>query len=347
MNAWGAHGNVSFVTADIDPQVRISRTPGQGYWSYLGTDVLLIPRDQPTMNLANFTMATPDSEFYRVIRHETGHTLGFPHEHTRREIVDRIDRAKAIAYFKRTQGWDEGTVVSQVLTPLDNSALIATANPDPVSIMCYWLPASIMKDGKAISGGRDIDALDAQFAASIYPKSPYDPVYQQGDPGHGIGGYDLKSTADRAFAFDYDGSGKQDHIALYRPGTGTFWILRNQGGSFSPVYQQGDPGHGIGGYDLKSVADRAFAFDYAGSGKQDHIALYRPGTGTFWILRNQGGSFSPVCHEGDPGNGIGGYDLKSKADRAFAFDYTHKGSCNHIALYRPGTGTMWLLAKMR
>ncbi len=56
---------------------------------------------------------------------------------------------------------------------------------------------------------------------------------------------------------------------------------------FTPVYAQGDPGNGIAGYDLKSVADRAFAFDYDGSGKLDHLALYRPGTGTIWILRNE------------------------------------------------------------
>jgi hypothetical protein len=30
---------------------------------------------------------TPDAEFYRVVRHETGHTLGFPHEHMRKEII--------------------------------------------------------------------------------------------------------------------------------------------------------------------------------------------------------------------------------------------------------------------
>jgi hypothetical protein len=171
----------------------------------------------------------------------------------------------------------------------------------------------------------------------------FTPVYHQGDPGNGIGGYDLKSGADRAFAFDYDHSGKMDHIALYRPGTGTMWILKNNGGTFTPVYHQGDPGNGIGGYDLKSGADRAFAFDYGHSGKMDHIALYRPGTGTMWILKNSGGTFTPVYHQGDPGNGIGGYDLKSAADRAFAFDYDHSGKMDHIALYRPGTGTMWIL----
>ena len=115
-------------------------------------------------------MSTPDSEFHRVVRHETGHTLGFPHEHTRSEIVARIDRDKAITYFETTQGWSQDQVIAQVLTPLDNSALIATANADPLSIMCYWLPASIMTDGIAVTGGTDIDASDAQFAATLYPK---------------------------------------------------------------------------------------------------------------------------------------------------------------------------------
>jgi hypothetical protein len=169
------------------------------------------------------------------------------------------------------------------------------------------------------------------------------PVYQQGDPGTGIGGYDLKSAADQAFAFDYDHSGKLDHLALYRPGTGTIWILKSTAGTFAPVYQQGDPGTGIGGYDLKSPADRAFAFDYDSSGKLDYLALYRPGTGTIWILKNTAGTFAPVYQQGDPGTGIGGYDLKSPADRAFAFDYDSSGKLDYLALYRPGTGTIWIL----
>jgi hypothetical protein len=176
-----------------------------------------------------------------------------------------------------------------------------------------------------------------------FPTSLFKPVYHQGDPGNGIGGYDLKSPADQAFAFDYDHSGKLDHMALYRPATGTMWILKNTGGTFTPVYHQGDPGNGIGGYDLKSPADRAFAFDYDHSGKLDHLALYRPATGTIWILKNTGGTFTPVYHQGDPGNGIGGYDLKSPADRAFAFDYDSTGKLDHLALYRPGTGTIWIL----
>src|SRR4029077_8586087 len=171
MNAWGKWSNVQFSETASNPQVRIARTAGDGYWSYLGTDILQIAAGQPTMNLDSFTMNTADSEFFRVVRHETGHTMGFPHEHMRQEIISRIDQDKAIAHFGATQGWSKQEVVDQVLTPLPSSALLATAQADPHSIMCYWLPASIMKDGVAVDGGTDIDAQDAQFAAKVYPRA--------------------------------------------------------------------------------------------------------------------------------------------------------------------------------
>ena len=36
--------------------------------------------------------------------------------------------------------------------------------------MCYQIPGTITKDGKPIVGGKDIDALDYQFARRLYPK---------------------------------------------------------------------------------------------------------------------------------------------------------------------------------
>ena len=171
----------------------------------------------------------------------------------------------------------------------------------------------------------------------------FSPVYKQPTPGQGIGGYDLKYPTDLGFAFDYEHSGKLDYIAFYRPGTGAFNILKNDDGNFSPVYEQDDPGSGIGGYDFKSPLDRAFAFDYDHSGRLDYIATYRPGTGTFWIIKNNNGNFSSVYAQGDPGDGIGGYGLSSTADAAFAFDYEHSGKMDYIVLYRPGNGTIWIL----
>ncbi len=174
MNAWAKTANVQFTETKTNPQVRIARLDQppemSGYWSYEGTDILSIPDDEPTMNLEAFTMKTPESEFHRVVRHETGHTLGFPHEHMRRELVDEIDQDKAIAFFTATQGWTPQEVREQVLTPIEEASLLGTPNADPRSIMCYQIPGTITKDGKPIIGGLDIDAKDFAFAASIYPK---------------------------------------------------------------------------------------------------------------------------------------------------------------------------------
>ena len=172
MNAWAKTANVKFVaTASKDAQVRIARAGGAdgGYWSYVGTDILHIKKGDPTMNLEAFTMQMPESEFHRVVRHETGHTLGFPHEHMRKALVDKIDRNKAIKYFMATQGWSKEEVIAQVLTPIEESSLMGTA-ADPKSIMCYQIPGELTKDGKPIVGGKDIDKSDAAFAGTIYPK---------------------------------------------------------------------------------------------------------------------------------------------------------------------------------
>jgi len=167
LNAWSAGCGMSFAETGGIGEVRISRGPG-GYYSYLGTDVTLIPTNRQTMNLEGFTMNHPESEFRRVVRHEAGHTLGFPHEHMRRELVERIDPAKAYAYFWQTQGWDQATVDAQVLTPLDDASIYGTP-ADEDSIMCYQLPGEITYDGQPIRGGFDINSWDSWFAGQIYP----------------------------------------------------------------------------------------------------------------------------------------------------------------------------------
>ncbi len=172
MNSWGKFANVLFTESRVDPDVRIARAGGDdgGYWSYVGTDIQHIDKGQPTMNLEGFTMKTPEREFIRVVRHETGHTLGFPHEHMRDELVARIDREKAIKYFMATQGWSRAEVIAQVLTPISKGSLWGTTHADQKSIMCYQIPGTLTKDGKPILGGLDIDKQDADFAAAIYPK---------------------------------------------------------------------------------------------------------------------------------------------------------------------------------
>jgi hypothetical protein len=174
MNAWGRNANVKFAQTSGVGQVRIARldSPPQlaGYWSYIGTEILEIPEDEPTLNLEGFTMKTSEAEFKRVVRHEAGHTLGFDHEHMRSDIVKLIDRDKAIEFYDKDQGWPPEEVRAQVLTPLAKKTIMGTTESDPLSIMCYHLPAAIMKNGKPITGGKDINPTDHAFAASLYPK---------------------------------------------------------------------------------------------------------------------------------------------------------------------------------
>jgi len=174
MNAWAKTANVAFVETHGTAKVRIARLDSPddmaGYWSYIGTEILEVDRDEPTLNLEGFTMGVSESEFRRVVRHEAGHTLGFEHEHMRAALVNKIDRAKAIRFYDKDQGWTPREVEAQVLTPLKEKSIMGTAESDPHSIMCYQIPAEITKDGKAIPGGTNINAKDFAFAGSMYPR---------------------------------------------------------------------------------------------------------------------------------------------------------------------------------
>jgi hypothetical protein len=155
----------------------------------------------------------------------------------------------------------------------------------------------------------------------------------------GLGGYDLSSTADQAVPFDYEHSGRQDYVLTYRPGAKYVAIARhNADNTFTTVYTSTN---GIGGYDLAVATDQVVPFDYAHSGKRDHLLLYRPGSRIAFVVRhNADNSFSTVWSSA---TGIGGYDLASTADRIVPYDYEHSGKLDHLLVYRPGNKIVWIL----
>ncbi|MEO7962973.1 MAG: peptidase M12, partial [Gemmatimonadaceae bacterium] len=67
MNAWSKTANVHFAETRGTGEVRIARLDAPddvaGYWSWIGTEILEIDADQPTLNLDSFTLKTPESEF--------------------------------------------------------------------------------------------------------------------------------------------------------------------------------------------------------------------------------------------------------------------------------------------
>ena len=175
MNAWGQKANVKFAETSGVGQVRIARLE----FSRGGGRLLVVRRHRDSGDSRGSAdheprrlhdARTSEAEFKRVVRHEAGHTLGFDHEHMRSDIVKLIDRDKAIEFFDEDQGWTPEEVEEQVLTPLAKKSIMGTKEADPISIMCYQLPADIMKNGKPIQGGKDINPRDHAFAASLYPK---------------------------------------------------------------------------------------------------------------------------------------------------------------------------------
>jgi hypothetical protein len=152
----------------------------------------------------------------------------------------------------------------------------------------------------------------------------------------GVGNFDLASTSDRLFAFDYSGSGYLDSIVAYRPGSGIVYILQLQNGVFQNVYTSTS---GIADYDLASSDDVLMAYDLDSSGLADHLVAYRPGSGSFYVFANKSGVFSDVFHSS---TGIGGFDLASSADRIVPVDFASNGTSDHLLVYRPGGGVAFV-----
>jgi hypothetical protein len=116
-----------------------------------------------------YDMTVPGADSFIANGVVVHNSLGAPHEHMRKELVERLDVNKTIQWFRQYQGWDQQTVQEQVLTPLDERSLMSTP-ADQDSSMCYQLPGSITKDGKPINGGVDINQSDQAFMNKLYPR---------------------------------------------------------------------------------------------------------------------------------------------------------------------------------
>lgn len=199
-------------------------------------------------------------------------------------------------------------------------------------------------DGKLHIFGQDasgslcvLHQADWLYWGAVYP------VWTQAGPerpvGPGIDGWDCLNPADQLFAFDFEGSGKADHLLAYRPvdGQAKVWVMKRTADGFKEVLVQNFP------YSL-GTGDLMCPFDYQHAGKLDHIIVYRPGTGSAAVLKANAAQakFDRVYSST---NGIGNADLKNSADRIVAVDYSSSGRLDNLAIYRPGGRTVWIVQK--
>lgn len=162
----GKHANLKFREVSASSaMIRITDDPNAGAYSYLGTDCLGIPRNQPTMNLAR-TWA----DFATAI-HEVCHGEGMIHEHQSPKRPDDFWNEPAVyrSYGGPPNNWGREQIKSNVIDRYSTSQTQYT-EWDRASIMLYPLEAELLKNPAYATGwNKVLSAMDKAFLGRIYP----------------------------------------------------------------------------------------------------------------------------------------------------------------------------------
>lgn len=169
---WLKHANIRFDWVDgPEAEIRISFLQ-DGYWSALGTDALVeefFPPGEPTMNFDSFSLATPESEYSRVVLHEFGHALGCIHEHQSPAAGIKWD--KEVVYRDLggpPNNWSKATVDHNVFNAYSKTITQFTTF-DPESIMLYAFPSEWTRDGMQFPSNTTLSETDKAFIGARYP----------------------------------------------------------------------------------------------------------------------------------------------------------------------------------
>lgn len=159
---WSKYANIKFRQVDGNGMIRCSFDPALGSWSYIGVDILAIPRDQPTMNIG----WGPDLP---TCLHELGHTLGLIHEHQNPAAPIPWDIPKVLRYYQGAPNyWSKAEVYQQVIDPYNGP--LTNGGYDKNSIMEYPIDAAMLTDPSyAVGWNLALSAKDISFIGQVYP----------------------------------------------------------------------------------------------------------------------------------------------------------------------------------
>lgn len=165
-------GLIFVETSDpYEAEIRIGALKGDGSWSYVGTDILKYKNPERTMN---FGWDLTTEWGHATALHETGHTLGLPHEHQNPQAGIVWDEDEVYQQFSGAPNkWKRDKIFYNIIRKLTSSE-IEGSNWDPTSIMHYPFGPGLIKTPKPYDRngvGRNValSAGDKDWARRFYP----------------------------------------------------------------------------------------------------------------------------------------------------------------------------------
>lgn len=169
-HVWSQYANITFDFGNhAKPDIRIS-FKGVGSWSHLGTDALLVPEDEPTMNYGWLRPDSPEDDYKRVVVHEFGHALACIHEHQNPSGNIPWDEEKVYAYYMGPpNNWPKVQVFQNLLQKYSADQYQFTEF-DRDSIMLYPVPKELTVGGYEVGWNRELSEMDRSMIARMYPR---------------------------------------------------------------------------------------------------------------------------------------------------------------------------------
>ncbi len=165
---WSRHANVGFEFVESWSEAEIRLTfKNPGFWSYVGTDALNIPQDQPTMNLGIRTSGLHSGDASAYIFRQFGHTLGLLNEHQNPKAPFEWDREEVRRSYANV---DESLLEQMFFSKWPADSYPIDKPFDRRSIMMISVDQSWTRDDFSTGLTTQLSQMDKDFLAQLYPR---------------------------------------------------------------------------------------------------------------------------------------------------------------------------------